>query len=94
MDVDVALQAEAPVVSEVAQPDAMVLAAIIAALSEKHPTVQIEPTLDIWNEGLADSQGFLDLIMDVEAKTGLLFDAESLETDKVTPVGIAMAFKS
>ena len=94
MDVDVALPAEAPVVSEEAQPDATVLAAIMAALSEKRPTVPVEMDTDIFAHGLADSQAFLDLIFDVDGKTGMMFDAETVNFDKVTPLGLAMAFKA
>jgi hypothetical protein len=37
---------------------------------------------------------FLDLILDVEGKTGLMFGAETMDFDRVTPLGLALAFKA
>jgi hypothetical protein len=76
-------------------PDATVLVVIMAALAEKYPGASLNPGTDIFGNGLADSQMFLDMILDVEGKTGLLFNPDSLDFDgAMTPLKMAMAFKA
>jgi hypothetical protein len=73
---------------------AATLGEIMSALTLKYPHTVIAPTTDIFGSGMADSQMFLDIILDVEGRTGLLFNADSIEIDgSMTPLKMAMAFK-
>ena len=70
------------------------LVVIVAALSEKHPNTAINSETEIFGSGLADSQMFFDIVMEVERKTGLMFNPDALGFEgEMTPSKMATAFK-
>jgi len=74
--------------------DHEVMAVVLAVLVSKYPTIQVTDTSDIFASGLADSQEFLDIILEVEGQTGLVFNPEALDFNGImTPLTLAQAFK-
>lgn len=56
---------------------------------------RIDPDTDLIELGLVDSQALLDIILDVEQQSGILFDAENMEfEDGVTLRRLAAGFAS
>ena len=71
-----------------------VTAVVLAVLANKYPTIQVTGTSPIFDNGLADSQDFVDIILEVEGQTGLVFNAEALDFNGImTPVRLAQAFQ-
>ena len=79
------------------QPDSVtvnpvVLGLVIGVLSEKFPSVHFEPGTP--DNGLADSQVILDIILTVEESSGMQFSPESFDFDgPLSPLKLAQAFK-
>jgi len=71
-----------------------VMAVVLAVLTSKYPTIPVTDTSDIFASGLADSQEFLDIILEVEGQTGLVFNPEALDFNGIlSPLTLAQAFK-
>lgn len=69
-----------------------ILAVILDILAAQ--SIAIGPTTDIFASGLTDSQGFLDIILEVEGRTTVKFNPESVDFDgPMTPLKMARAFK-
>jgi hypothetical protein len=71
--------------------DPAVLGLVISVLAEKFPAVRFEA--DTPDNGIADSQVILDIILTVE-ESGMVFSPESFDFDgPLSPRKLAQAFK-
>jgi len=71
----------------------VVLDLVIGVLSEKFPMVRFEPGTP--DNGLADSQVILEIILTVEDGSGLRFSPEFFDFDgPLSPLKLAQAFKA
>ena len=67
--------------------------AMLRRLRQDGRTPKIDPDTDLIETGLIDSQALLDVILDVEANSGRLFDAEGMDFERgVTLRRLAAAF--
>jgi len=88
------LQLTVPEENREVEETAAAMQAVLSILASKYPAVQITPVSDVFANGLIDSQEFLDIILEVEGLTGLVFNPEALDFNgTMTPLTLAQAFK-
>lgn len=74
-------------------PLALLSEALARKLGREGRSARIDPDADLIELGLIDSQALLDMILDVEASTGRMFNAEVLDFEGGVTLGrLAAAF--
>lgn len=74
-------------------PMALLTEALARKLGGEGRAARIDTDADLVELGLIDSQALLDIILDVEASSGCMFDAEGMDFEHgVTLRGLAAAF--